>query len=260
MTRYRAVLTGAGGGIGRAMAAALAPHCDDLLLVGRDAARLDEAASTCGRSARILVADLATPAGRESVAAQAADPNLLINNAGANDFGWLAEQSDATLARIVETNVLVPMQLSRALLPLLSRARRAWIVNVGSIFGYIGYPGQAAYSASKFALRGFSEALRRELAGGPVQVLYFAPRATRTPMNGEALCALNAELGVAMDPPEAVASELVQLLKYPSRERLLGMPEALFARINQLVPGLVDRALRRQLAAIRRHSIQGGSP
>jgi short-subunit dehydrogenase len=120
--------------------------------------------------------------------------------------------------------------------------------------GYLGYPGHAAYCASKFALRGFSEALRRELADGPVRVLHLAPRATRTTMNGAGVCALNAELGVAMDEPATVARELVALVERPARERLLGMPERLFARLNQILPGLVDRALRRQLSIIRRHA------
>jgi len=252
MRRYRAILTGASGGIGRAIAAALAPHCDALLLVGRDAARLAATAAAAGPAARPLVADLATPAGRDAVVLPGM--NLPINNAGACDFAWLAEQSDAMLERIVQTNVLAPMQLTRRLLPVLERQPEAWIVNVGSIFGYLGYPGHAAYSASKFALRGFGEALRRELADGPVRVLHFAPRATRTAMNGAGLQALNAELGVAMDDPAAVAQELLRLLRRPARERLLGMPEKLFARINQLLPGVVDRALRRQLSAIRRHA------
>jgi short-subunit dehydrogenase len=257
MRRYRAILTGASGGIGRAVAAALAPHCDALLLVGRDAPRLAESAAAAGPAARMVLADLATPAGRDAVSLPGV--NLLINNAGAGDFAWLAEQSDATLARIVEANVLAPMQLTRRLLPELARRPEAWIVNVGSIMGYLGYPGHAAYCASKFALRGFSEALRRELADGPVRVLHLAPRATRTAMNGGGVCALNAELGVTMDDPALVARELVALLERPARERLLGMPEGLFARLNQLVPGLVDRALRRQLSTIRRHAHRGAS-
>ncbi len=251
MTRYRAVLTGASGGIGRAIAAALAPHCDALLLVGRDAARLAETARAAGPVARTLVADLATPAGRAAVALPRV--NLLINSAGAGDFAWLAQQDDATLERIVETNVLAPMQLTRRLLPQLAREPEAWIVNVGSIMGYLGYPGQAAYCASKFALRGFSEALRRELADGPVRVLHFAPRATRTSINGAELDALNAELGVAVDDPAKVAQELLRLLRRPARERLLGMPEKLFARLNQILPGLVDFGLRQQLSTIQKH-------
>ena len=251
MKRYRALLTGASGGIGRAIAAALGPHCDELVLVGRDAARLAQSAAAAGPTARTVVADLASAEDRDAISLPGI--NLLINNAGAGDFGWLEGQSDATLARIVETNVLAPMQLTRRLLPELRRQPEAWIVNVGSIMGYLGYPGHAAYCASKFALRGFSEALRRELADGPVRVLYFAPRAARTAMNAAALCALNAELGVAMDEPAAVAAALMRLLERPAAERLLGMPERLFARINQLAPWLVDRALARQLPVIRRH-------
>ena len=252
---YRAILTGASGGIGQAIAVALAPHCEELLLVGRDAARLQEARRAAGPAARTLVADLTTAAGRDSV--ELLGVNLLINNAGAGDFAWLEKQDDATLERIVQANVLAPMQLTRRLLPDLRRAGDAWIVNVGSIMGYLGYPGQAAYCASKFALRGFSEALRRELADTGVRVLYLAPRATRTAMNGAGVTGLNAELGVAMDAPDAVARQLIELLKRPASERLLGMPEALFARLNQIVPGLVDRALRRQLPTIRRHASKG---
>ena len=252
MNRYRAILTGASGGIGRAIAVALAPHCEELLLVGRDGARLASSAAAAGAVARPLVADLATEEGRAAVALSGA--NLLINNAGAGEFAWLATQTDAAIERIVATNVLVPMLLTRRLLPELERQPQACIVNVGSIFGYLGYPGHAVYCASKFALRGFSEALRRELADGPVRVLYLAPRATRTALNGAGVCALNAELGVAMDEPAAVARALLALLQRPARERLLGMPEALIARLNQLLPGLVDRVLRRQLSTIRRHA------
>ena len=244
MTRYRAILTGASGGLGRAIAAALGPRCEELLLVGRDAARLAQTAALAGPCVRTLVADLTTAQGRAAVAP--ARCNLLINNAGAGDFAWLAGQSDAALERIVEINVLAPMLLTRRLLPQLEREPRAWIVNVGSIMGYLGYPGHAAYCASKFALRGFSEALRRELADTRVRVMYLAPRTTRTAMNGAALDALNAELGNAADAPETVSLELMSLLEKPAAERLIGMPEALFARLNQLAPALIDAALRRQ--------------
>jgi short-subunit dehydrogenase len=264
--RYRGILTGAGGGIGAAMAAALAPVCEVLLLVGRDAARLSKvqrALEGSGTRSRAIAADLTTDCGRDAVLrAAVATPggvDLLVNNAGTSEFVWFADQSDGAIERIVQINAVAPMQLTRRLLPLLQAQRAATIVNVGSILGYLGYPGSAAYSASKFALRGFTEALRRELADGPVRVAYLAPRATRTALNSDALCALNAELGVAMDAPDAVAAALMRLVRQPARERLLGMPEKLFARLNQLLPGLVDRALRRQLPLIRRHARGGAS-
>ena len=259
--RTRAVLTGATGGIGRAIALRLAPQCETLLLVARDTAqlaRLQREIEAAGANSRVVAADLTQASGREAVArAAAAAPggiDLLVNNAGTGEFAWLTDQSDEALERVVRLNVLAPMQLTRRLLPLLLAQPAARIVNIGSIFGHLGYPGFAAYSASKFALRGFSEALRRELAGGPVRVTWFAPRSTRTAMNRDAVGALNAELGVAMDEPAAVAEAFLTHLRRPARERLLGMPEGLFARLNQLLPGLVDRALRRQLPVIRRHA------
>jgi short-subunit dehydrogenase len=261
MSGLRAVLTGAAGGIGRAAALRLAPMCEMLLLVGRHEATLtalQKEIESAGGRAGTVVADLTSPAGRTAVLRAAlAVPggiDLLVNNAGAGEFAWLADQDEETLERIVGVNVLAPMQLTRLLLPVLLAQPAARIVNVGSIFGYLGYPGYAAYSASKFALRGFSEALRREPADGPVRVSYFAPRATRTTMNSAALCELNARLGVAVDEPAAVAEALAGLLRRPARERLLGMPERLFARLNQILPGMVDRALRRQLPVIRRHA------
>jgi short-subunit dehydrogenase len=258
---YRAILTGAGGGIGSAIAAAIAPRCESLLLVSRDAARLgqlEQKIARPGLHVHAVQADLTTVAGRDAIARAAANVprgvDLLINNAGVGEFAWFVDQGDEAVARILGVNALAPMLLTRRLLPTMQLQPSATIVNVGSIFGYLGYPGYAAYSATKFALRGFSEALGRELADGPVRVSYLAPRSTRTPMNRAALVALNAELGVAMDPPEAVAAALLALLDKPARERPLGMPERLFARLNQIVPGLVDRALRRQLPIIRRHA------
>ncbi|MGE5161668.1 MAG: SDR family oxidoreductase [Betaproteobacteria bacterium] len=260
---YCAVLTGGGGGIGAAIARAIAPQCAALLLVGRDAARLAATARAVERPGlvcRVVPADLTTAEGRDAVVQAAAgfDVNLLINNAGTSEFAWFADQGEASVERILDVNALAPMLLTQRLLPqLLQRRAGATIVNVGSIFGYLGYPGCASYSASKFALRGFTEALRRELADGPVRVLYFAPRATRTALNDDALTALNAELGTAMDAPEWVAHELVALLRRPARERLLGMPEKFFARVNQLLPGLVDSSLRKQLDTIRSFARRG---
>jgi short-subunit dehydrogenase len=257
----RAILTGASGGIGAAIASAIAPDCAALLLVGRDKERLEEvrdAVQRPGLYCRVVACDLATADGRAAVARAAGEiphgPDLLINNAGTGEFAWFADQDDESIARILAVNALAPMLLTRRLLPLLQRQAAATVVNVGSIFGFLGYPGCATYSASKFALRGFSEALRRELADGPVRVVYFAPRATRTALNGAALNALNEQLGTAMDPPERVAEALLRVLRRPVRERLLGMPERFFARVNQILPALVDSGLRKQLDVIRSHA------
>jgi short-subunit dehydrogenase len=126
---------------------------------------------------------------------------------------------------------------------------------MGSIFGSIGYAGYAPYSASKFALRGFTEAMRRECADGPVRFHYVAPRAARTALNSEAVCAMNEALGVRMDPPEVAAEAVARALEQDRAEAYLGWPEKLFVRINSVLPRLVDAALRKQLSVIRHHAL-----
>ncbi len=146
------------------------------------------------------------------------------------------------------------MQLTRLCLPLLRAQPSALVVNVGSIYGSIGYPGYATYCASKFALRGFSEALRRELADTSVNVLYAAPRTTRTTMNSSAAQALNQALKVGVDDPQDVARAVLDAVQAERSELYLGWPEKLFVRLNGMLPGVVDRALRKQLPLIRRYS------
>lgn len=265
----RVVLTGATGGIGRAMAFALLPRTRVLLLVGRNEGRLrvlrDELlAMSPGVDVRTVSADLASEAGRNGVvdaAGQVRDGiNVLINNAGVGALAWFEEQDAHDIERIVQLNLVATMLLTQRMLPALHRQAAARVINVGSILGDIGHPGSVAYCASKFALRGFTEALRRELAGSRIRLQYLAPRATRTELNSPAQNALNDELGVASDAPEQVAVELLALLDGARPERHLGWPEKLFVRINRVLPRLVDSSLAKQLAVIRRHAQQGVKP
>jgi short-subunit dehydrogenase len=258
----RALVTGASGGIGCALARELHHRGASVLLVGRDTQALERVVQGLGgRSTRVdwCAADLATGEGRQRVAETARNwgdrgINVLVNNAGIGDFGLLEQLDDAAIERLFAINAIAPIQLTRALLGHLQSQPDAAILNVGSVFGSLGYPGFAAYSATKFALRGFTEALRRELTSGPVRVHYFAPRATRTGMNASAVERMNAELGVAMDPPTAVATAACNLLEAGRLEEVFGWPEKLFVRINSMLPRLVDGSLRKQLPAIRRHA------
>ncbi|MBP6799485.1 MAG: SDR family oxidoreductase, partial [Luteimonas sp.] len=184
--------------------------------------------------------------------------NCVIQAAGINRFDLLEQQDDAAIAEQLALNLLAPMQLTRRLLPLLRAQPRAALLYVGSTFGAIGFPGFAAYSASKFGLRGFAEALRRELADTGIRVLHVAPRATRTAMNADAVVAMNAALGVAMDSPQHVAAQIVQALRDETPECALGWPEKFFAHLNRLLPGVVDRALRKQLPTVKRFAAAQG--
>ncbi|MFQ3194170.1 MAG: short-subunit dehydrogenase [Colwellia sp.] len=104
--------------------------------------------------------------------------NVLINNAGVSQFKLFEQASESDISDIsdiITTNTIAPMQLTQALLPLLKQYDKAQIINMGSTYGSIGFPGYTAYCASKFALRGFSQTLSRELADSNIRVKYLAP-------------------------------------------------------------------------------------
>ncbi len=256
----KVVLTGATGGIGRAIARQLDDAGARLILVGRNAERLARLQRELAPDRHVgVAADLSTAKGRRAVLEAAFETgiDLLINNAGTNEFELFGSQSEEAIRNLVEINLVSPILLCRELLPILERRPDAAIVNIGSTFGSIGYPGFSTYSASKFGLRGFTEALRRELDGSTVRVSYVAPRATKTELNSDAVVAMNAELGTAMDDPDRVATQVLRTIRATARsDRYIGWPEKLFVRINALFPGLVDNSLRKQLPVIRRFATQ----
>jgi short-subunit dehydrogenase len=267
LTQARVLLTGGGGGIGSAMAEALLARGACVLLVDRDAAALAAAArkfSAHGRCIGTFTADLTNPADRRRLLQTASEwqggINVLVNNAGINHFRLFEDQSPEQIDLALAVNLQAPLHLCRLLLPQLAAAGQAHIVNMGSVFGSIGYPAYAVYSATKFAMRGFTEALRRELAGGPVKVHYLAPRATRTPINTAAVDRMNADLGTATDPPERVAEALCRMLERDEPERVIGWPEKFFVRLNGALPRLVDGALVKQLPVIRRYARESLPP
>lgn len=254
----RIVLTGAAGGIGRALTLALARAGAHLALVGRRPGALDALAGearAAGGSAQVVVADIATAAGRAQVIEQATRAlggiDVLINTAGTLNFGPFEAEDPLLTERLFQTNVLAPMLLTRALLPQLLGQRRGHIVNIGSTFGSIAFPFFASYSASKFALRGFSQALRRELDGTGIGVTYVAPRATRTDFNPGSVQRMNQALNNKEDTPAMVAEAIVEALHRGRDEVYLGWPEKLFVRLNALLPRVVDKALRKQQAQMR---------
>ncbi len=205
----------------------------------------------------VVAADLCESGGRRVVVEAARTlgaVNVLINAAGINRFAMFEQVSEEEVGDLLGLNVTATVQLTRTMLPLLRTQPRALIVNVGSTYGSIGYPGYAIYSASKFALRGFSQALRRELADSGIHVLYVAPRATRTPMNGSAAMALNAALKTRVDRPEYVARAVIKAVERGINDLYVGWPEKFFVRLNGLLPRVVDRALSKQLPLIQHFS------
>lgn len=257
LSECRAVLTGASGGIGLQLAEQLCAAGAHVLAISRQPEALSALQRRYPQQLRWQPADLRSSQGRQAVVAAAQEMggvNLLINAAGVNRFALIEQIDEDGLDELLGLNINAGLQLTRVMLPLLRERPHALVVNVGSIYGSIGYPGYAAYCASKFALRGFSEALRRELADTSVDVLYVAPRATRTNMNSAAATALNLALKVDMDDPADVARAVLKAVQKNLSELYLGWPEKLFVRLNGMLPGLIDRALRKQLPLIRRYS------
>jgi short-subunit dehydrogenase len=260
MATLTIVLTGACGGIGRALAIAFASAGHKLVLVGRNAEAL--AALRDGlerpRSHRYLVADLSSAASITELCADIADGSavdVLVNNAGTSSFGLFTETDDAVIEQMLKLNVLAPMRLCNGLMPLMLKSQNAMVVNIGSGFGSIGFAGFTAYCASKFGLRGFTEALQREFANANIAIHYLAPRAVNTAMNSAKVVAMNAELGNAADEPELVAVAALDLLQCrKSSNRYLGWPERFFVRLNAIFPSLVSGALKKQLVTILRYA------
>ncbi len=255
LNQCNVVLTGASGGIGLSLAEQLCEAGAHVIAVGRQASAMQGLQQRFADHVCIVQADLCEARGRQAVLNAARDlgkVNVLINAAGANEFGMLESQTDDALNKLLAVNVTATLQLTRDMLPVLRQQPRALVVNVGSTFGSIGYPGYTAYCATKFAIRGFSEALRRELADSRVGVLYVAPRATQTAMNSPEVVAMNAELRVAMDAPLNVARQIVRAIRTEREESYLGWPEKLFVRLNSVLPRMVDQALRKQLPVIQR--------
>ncbi|GEM_PF-17093 len=256
------VLTGATGGIGACIALELRSRGANLILIGRDENRMKKLRKDLNlpkQDCTYIVADIATDNGRQSVQQYCTDLesgfDVLINCAGANSFHEFSQQDGREIEKVIGVNLTATMLLTQGLLPSLMKSVDSRIINVGSAFGSIGYPGFVAYSASKFGLRGFSEALRRELNGTSVSVSYIAPRATRTALSSSNIIAMNEEQGIAMDNPTEVANDIVNFIeKERAIECYLGWPERFFVKVNGLFPRLVDNAISKQLNSILRYA------
>ncbi|MBI1283900.1 MAG: SDR family oxidoreductase [Thiobacillus sp.] len=252
------LITGASGGIGGAIARQLAQRGATLILVNRDSTRLEAFAAelaTSGGKVTALAGDLALPGeparlARDAIE-QAGTIDIVINCAGVQNFGFFAEESAADTATLFNVNTIAPIALVNALLPHMLERGKGQIVNLGSIFGSIGFPCFASYSASKFALRGFSEALRRELAGTGVGVTYVAPRFTKTAFNRSVVTRMADALKMNQDEPESVAASVIATIERDGQESYLGWPEKLFVRINSILPRLVDPSLVKQVDLMR---------
>ena len=274
-----AVLTGAASGIGAELAVALAARGCALALVDKQASALEATAAraramlaTAGEaSARVSthVLDLAmrdsAPTLLAAVTAAHGRATLLINNAGVSLGGRFEQVDEADFDWLMAINFGAVVRLTRAFLPMLAREPMAQVVNVSSIFGIIAPPGQTAYCAAKFAVRGFSESLRHELqaAGSPVGLTLVHPGGVRTQIAENARVPKGAPAAeVAQQkqawrrllvlPPEAAAARILQGIERREARVLVGDDAVRAAWVQRLFPvrywALVARDIARRTA------------
>ncbi len=253
LTDQRIILTGATGGIGSELAKQLLQHNCKLGLVGRSEDKLKQLiAQLKGEKGQVIAiaADITQAEGRQKIVdkmnAVFHGYDMLINTAGLMDFTSFVEQTDERIEAVFATNVIAPMQLCKKVLPYMLEQNKGHIINIGSTFGSIGFAWFTSYSTTKFALRGFSQALRRELAETDIKISYIAPRAVKTSLNSSAVYNMAEQVKMNMDTPEKVAKNIVHSIIKEHKEKYLGFPESLFVRINAILPGVVDKATRSQ--------------
>lgn len=231
------VLTGAQGGIGSCLHRSLLAAGAHVIAVGRRA------------EAGIEVVDLAD---QQCVSAfiqqlQRQRVDILINLAGLMYFGHCADQPLNLLDKMIQVNLTTPIQLTQGLLPQMLAQGSGHIVNVGSIFGALAFPHFAVYSATKAALKSFSEAIRREYQGKGkdkgIGVSYIAPRAVDTPFNHGVIAELHRRTQTQSDSPEYVAQQIQLALEQERKYLDIGFSESFFTKINALAPSLIDHAL-----------------
>lgn len=180
----RVVITGATGGVGMALARRLAAAGAELALVARRRDALEELADALGALA--VECDLRVEGFADSVVSRLPSswtpPDVLVNNAGGFFLAPFAQTKPEAFRGLLAVNLTAPFELTRAWLPGMLERGSGQIVNIGSIAGRRGFTGNAAYSASKFGLRGLHEVLVEELRGTGVKACWIEPSATDTPL------------------------------------------------------------------------------
>jgi|SRR5882724_150611 len=259
-----AVVTGAGSGIGRALAQRLAQAGSALALADVDENGLNgTAASLATKTAEVTthvldVADEnAVRALADDVVARHGRVTLLINNAGVALLGTFAEISLDDFRWLMNINFWGTVYGVKYFLPVLKQQPRAQIVNVSSVFGLIAPAGQSAYSASKFAVRGFTECLRHELAGSNVSVTSVHPGGIATAIARKARLGANTPKEarthsvtlferVARIPPQEAADTILRGVEGRSPRVLIGTDAKMLDVLQRLRPGTYWKAMAKR--------------
>jgi len=264
LSNTRVVIMGASSGIGAATAVAFARQGARLVLGARGKEGLDDVAMRCvdaGAEVETVVVDATDAAAVAAFAQQARATlggiDLWFSNVGSGVVGKYAEVPLDDHRRVVETNLLSHMNDAHAVLPIFLEQDQGIWVNMISVGGFVATPYAAAYSASKYGLRGFGEALRAELGKRPnIHVCDVYPTFVDSPGFSHAANYTGAKLSYPPGalPPEKVADAVVALARNPRPTTAVGAPAVLFRLSNFLAPNLIASGMNHFLDAWARRA------
>jgi short-subunit dehydrogenase len=242
-----ALVTGASSGIGAATARRLDADPDvHVILLARRREPLEALAKEL-RSASVIVADLTeedTPARvAEQIEREHGRLDLLVNNAGVRGRGSFGSSGAAGVRQAMATNFDAPVRLTEALLPLLRRSAPSTVVNVASVAGRVSRPGAGSYSASKYALIGWSEALQIEERRHGVHVALILPGFVETEGFPQRELLARPVTRWMVTTPDKVADVIVDAVKHKRHERYVPRPYAVVPVLRLLLPGAYRRAV-----------------
>ena len=251
-----AVITGASSGIGRCLAHQLADHGSTVIAVARRSDQLNETVSTWNRhgDGEIIPVqgDVTDPSTHQIIHKKVMEIgggklDLLVNNAGAGAIGPFAEASPQRLRQVMEVNFFAATELTRTLLSCLRKGRLPVICNIGSVLGHCAVPEKSEYCASKFAIHGWSDSLRCELAGDGIQVTLVSPSTTRSEFFHALIETDSGTKSKSIGSWSAaqVARATFLAIVRMKREVILSAGGKLLVYAVRLLPGLVSRILKR---------------
>jgi short-subunit dehydrogenase len=261
----RILITGASQGIGKALAEAAAARGAKVIACARKVELLQELAQQIrakGGVIEIVQADICSPQDRQRLVETAQTAfgglDILVNNAGIGATGHFADCGPERLREIMEVNFFGLTETTRAFLPILKKGNQPAIVNVSSIAGKRGIPARSEYSASKFAVQGFSEALRAELAKDGVDVLVVCPGLTQTNFSQnmieqKALVQLDHMRGMSA---EDVAYYTLRAIEKGYNETILTFKGKMLTLVARFFPWIVDMVVKRKVRGLFKDEIE----
>ena len=251
LSNQKIVLTGASSGIGRAMATRLVQQGNHVLALARRESRLSALQSeleTASGTLSYLAGDVTSADDRHLVSDWivqnwGGELDVLINNAGIGNIGPFSQSDELTLRKVMEVNFFAAVELIRDLLKHLQRSSSPVICNIASVLGHAAMPSKSEYCASKFAIHGFSDALRVELKAEGIDVVLVSPSTTRSEFFESVLSGASQQAkGMSADKVGALA---IRAIEKRQREVLLSWGGKCLVWADRILPGVVGKLLIR---------------